>query len=178
MRWFVMLCSVFVVSVWTAPRVHACSCIPNPPPREAFEQAGLVFAGRVLDIRDASEAEYPGSLDVTLEVERPFKGVFIETIKVRTARHSASCGFPFEEGERYLVYTDASDDGVVRASLCSRTASLLDARDDLIVFDALDLLEPEMEEDGGRCGGLTNAAAMQAALFVFLLVAFQRRRYS
>ena len=176
MRMFKILGSVFMASVLTVQVAQACSCIPNPPPREAFEQASLVFAGRVLEIRDAREEEYPVALEVTLLVERPFKGVFIETIRVRTSRDSASCGFPFKRGERYLVYTHDSSDGIVRASLCSRTAMLEDAREDLLAFDAIDLLDPEMEEDGGRCGGLTNAATLQAMLFVFFIVAFRRRR--
>ena len=177
MRRFVVLSSVLLFSVMTAPVVYACSCIPNGPPQEALAEADFVFAGEVLDIERVNEGY--GFLNVTLRVERPFKGVFIETTRVRTATNGAACGFPFERGERYIVYTHtSSEDGSVWASLCSRTADLQNAREDLVAFDALDLLQEDDDDDGGgRCGGPTNAAAMQAMLFVFFIVAFQRRRW-
>ena len=180
MRQYLILGSVLVVGLWAAPSVWACSCVPNPPPREALDQAAVVFAGRVLEIRQINDDEGFPLLDVTLWVEQSFKGFFIETVNVFTARDSATCGFPFQKDERYLIYAHEDEDGTLHVSLCSRTARIQDAREDLLVFDALDLLnDPEEEDDdggGGLCGGLTNVASMQAMFFVFLIVALQRRR--
>ena len=179
MRRYLILGSVMIVGLLTARSVWACSCVPSPPPRQALDETDAVFAGRVLEIRQANGDNYPALLAVTLWVERPFKGFFIETVNVLTARDSASCGFPFKKGERYFIYAHQGEGGTLHVSLCSRTARIQDARDDLLVFDALDLLnDPEEEHDdgGGRCGGLTNVAAIQAVLFVFFFVAVQRRR--
>ena len=181
MRQYLILGSVIVVGLLTAPSVWACSCVPSPPPRDALDEAAFVFAGRVLEIREINNDDHFPLLDVTLWVERPFKGFFIETVNVLTARDGAACGFPFQKDERYLVYAHLGEDGTLHVSLCSRTARIKDAREDLLVYDALDLLnDPEKEEDddggGGLCGGLTNVASMQAVFFVFLIVALQRRR--
>ena len=178
MRRYVVLGAFLVASVVAVRPAAACSCIPNPSPEEAFNKADIVFAGRVLEIKNADGEAYPAALDVRLWIERPFKGFFIETIRVRTARDGASCGFPFEEDERYLIYAHSDDEGTLHVSLCSRTAHLRDARADLIAFDALDLLDEEEDDDDGDggCGGLTNAAAMQAAVFIFFIVVLQRRR--
>ena len=178
MRWSIVCSALLVVFLADARPAAACTCAPNPPPEEAFNDADIVFAGRVLEINNSANEEYPVALDVRLWIERPFKGFFIETIIVRTARDGASCGFHFKQDERYLVYAYQVDDGPLHVSLCSRTARLQDARADLIAFDALDLLDEGEDEDGngGGCGGLTNAASMQAMFFVFLVMALRRRR--
>jgi hypothetical protein len=46
------------------------------------------------------------------------------------APDTAACGYPFTIGTKYLVYA-SSDGNAYRASLCSRTARLADARNDL-----------------------------------------------
>lgn len=171
MRRSVVLCALFVVGMVAARAAVACTCVPNPPPREALEQADAVFVGEVVGIEELG-GEFP-LRRVTLRVERPFKGVFVETVAVLTAQGEIGCGFPFERGLRYLVYA-YQDGGALHASFCSRTARLEDAEADLIALDAADLLPDD--DGGGLCGGLTNVAALQGLLFVLLGVALLRRR--
>ncbi len=171
MRGLVMIFGLLVVGAVAAPPAGACTCVPNPPPREAFQQADAVFVGEVIGIEEIG-GEFP-LRHVTLRVERPFKGVFVETVAVWTAQGEIGCGFPFEQGRRYLVYAHRAEDAL-HASFCSRTARLEDARADLDALDALDLLPDD--DGGGLCGGLTNVAALQGLLFVLLGVALLRRR--
>jgi serpin B len=118
--------------IFTAPPVYACSCMPPGAPRAEMAQAAAVFAGRVTDVKA------PGGLiissadptTVTFAVSHVWKGPEESVLVVKTARDSASCGFPFQTGQEYLVY--AFDTGAeLTTHLCSRTAFLADAREDL-----------------------------------------------
>ncbi|MFQ5569324.1 MAG: hypothetical protein ACE5G0_06590 [Rhodothermales bacterium] len=163
---------VLMVGLLAARSAAACSCVVPPPPQEALEEATVVFVGKVLSI-DREDDLFP-MLRVTLWVKHPIKGFFIETIEVQTARDSAMCGFPFERGERYLVYAHEAEDAL-HVSLCSRTARLEEAKADLIALGVPDILD-EDDDDGGGCGGPSNIAAMQAVLFVLIGVGWVRRK--
>lgn len=116
--------------VLAAPPTDACSCKPPSPPAEAMAERDAVFEARVAEVRaDPSE----GRSAVTLEVLRSWKGVDASSLTVTTSGSSASCGFHFEEGERYLVYADAVE-GALWVSLCSRTAPIDSAQKDLAVL--------------------------------------------
>lgn len=110
-----------------------CSCLPPPPPREALAQADAVFAGRVVSVIEHSEEDpgHPGGphLEVRIVPSARWKAAASDTVTVRTADNSAACGFPFQEGEEYLVY--ASGDDALRVITCSRTAPLAQAADDV-----------------------------------------------
>ncbi len=59
---------------------------------------------------------------------------------VFTSDDSASCGYPFKRGERYVVYGYRSKDGTrIHTSICSRTRELKDAGEDLKFFGTLSL---------------------------------------
>lgn len=149
---------------------YACSCIPPVPPHQAVEEAQAVFVGTVLGIETVKDPYT--SLQVVLDVDHVVKGAKSKAITVRTATNSAACGFHFVKGERYNVYAYEAE-GKLHTSLCSRTAHVEQAEEDLV---ALDL--PELIDDGtggGLCGGPSNMAAMQAAFLVFLVIATQRR---
>lgn len=106
---------------------------------------------------------------VTFRVLGSVKGVDEEAI-IYTNESSAACGFTFEEGKRYLVYANEAD-GQLHTGLCTRTASLDLADEDL---EALDL-----RLDAGRrpsCGGTTNTGMLQAAFFTLIGLMFVGRR--
>lgn len=156
-------------------RGSACSCIQPGPPAAAIEDADRVFAGEVESIKSAGDQ----AVEVRLRVVRWFKGdTGRETIVVRTARHSASCGYPFESGSAYFVYAYESDEsaGSPQVSLCSRTAELGSATEDLAEVNAEDLLDYVPRGDGGGCGGATNLGMIQAAAFSLLTLSVLRRR--
>ena len=111
----------------------ACSCVRPGSPSEELAQSSSVFAGRVVSVREFNDPNAThdySSTDPTaveFEVDTIWKGSSNETIYLTTARSEASCGFTFDEGEEYIVY---SRDGST-VSLCSRTALLENAEAEL-----------------------------------------------
>ncbi|WP_420128699.1 hypothetical protein [Longimicrobium sp.] len=68
---------------------------------------------------------------VTLRVDRAWKGVESETVVLMTGWGGGDCGFPFEHGKSYLVYTDGRPGELPRAGICGRTAVLSRANADI-----------------------------------------------
>ncbi len=124
---------------WAPKASHACSCLPPGPPRESLESSAAVFAGKVMSIETKQGVALPGGEDgflpshheVRLQVSRSWKGKASGTVTVTTQEHSASCGYGFETGREYLVYAHDTEDGGLGVSLCSRTAPLENAQDDV-----------------------------------------------
>lgn len=119
------------------PAAARCSCVPPGPPRQALAQAGAVFAGRVVSVTEPREA--PGDPDrpyveVRIVPERRWKGAAGDTVTVLTPPNSAVCGYAFETGREYLVYAEGGEG--LRVFLCSRTAALADAGEDLAALGA------------------------------------------
>jgi hypothetical protein len=115
-----------------SPVVRACSCLSPDPPVVARAQASALFSGQVVSI-DAPGGLIISSADpvrVTFQVETVWKRPRFGRLVVTTAHGSASCGYPFTQGVRYLVYArGASTD--LQVSLCSRTRPLSSAAKDL-----------------------------------------------
>lgn len=167
--WAVLL----VAALPGARTAAACSCMVPPPPHEALDQAAAVFVGTVVSV---ALEEGSGYYVVRLRVGQRLKGPQAAELTVRTPSSSAACGYYFREGKAYLIYAHEAEGGL-GVSLCSRTARLADARDDVEAFgldgtDGGDLVGTS----GGRCGGPGNAAALQATLFVLIGVLAARRR--
>lgn len=111
----------------------ACSCIPPGPPEQELNESDAVFAGSVTTIVDSSSGGIVSSarpLYVTFDVTETWKGPNRTTLTVITAASSASCGYPFQNGKQYLVYAYSRNDNLY-VSLCSRTAPLNEAQQDL-----------------------------------------------
>ena len=142
-----------------------------PAPLVALDNADAVFAGKVIKIVP-NAGDYPTRLLVTLEVDSYWKGDFGEVVLVETASNSAACGFPFEEGDSYLVYGNLYETNVLSTNLCTRTVHM-----DRAGADIRELGNPEREVlTRSRCGGPTNAAALQALMFLAVGMMFLRRR--
>lgn len=124
-----------ILALATPQTARACSCIENPPPAEALEGADYVFTGTVTMVKTSNPA--PGGQSfpkatVKLDVQSVYKGNVGAKFSVETAESSAACGFTFAEGESYIVYAYGGDGGgKPSTSLCSRTAALGDAAEDL-----------------------------------------------
>ena len=125
----------FAVLSATPQWAEACSCFASGPPCEAAWGASSIFTGTVRRIDTIAAAQGPGLVEsklVTLDVDRGLVNASPGVLQVATAASSASCGYEFVVGRRYLVYAGGvGSAGVAVVTHCSRTRPLEDAADDL-----------------------------------------------
>ncbi|MBS4200567.1 hypothetical protein KHA93_13090 [Bacillus sp. FJAT-49732] len=112
----------------------ACSCIPLGTVQDGVDGSSAVFSGKVVEIVDPNQNNKVQSsvdlVEVKFEVDQSWKGSKQSELIVYTERDSASCGFNFSLNEKYLVYANEVD-GKLRVNLCSRTAELAAATEDV-----------------------------------------------
>lgn len=94
-------------------------------------------------------------VQVTFRVYTVWKGPRSDTLTITTARSSVSCGYEFEIGHEYLVYTHGERDDL-KASLCSRTKPLAIAGGDLAAL--------------GKGDGTGIGAELQAYKYLVIVV--------
>jgi hypothetical protein len=116
----------------------ACSCGGGGSQKEIVEWAlshpGAVVSGEVIEVDKGSS-----SSTVTLQVSEVWKGPQQETLKVYTPSYGAACGYPFKEGQEYLVYAYWGNQGTpprpgLKVDLCSSTKPLSNAGEDLALL--------------------------------------------
>lgn len=83
-----------------AAQAQACACEPAGSPEAAYEQADLVFEGKVIGL----ETNWiSGGWKFTFAVTQSWKQQTNKVYIVNTPWEK-DCGYLFEEGETYLVY--------------------------------------------------------------------------
>ncbi len=130
-----VVCAVFL----TPDCASACSCgtvagfSPQEIAREALSGSDAVFAGEVIDIVDEQgpimRSDAPKT--VTFRVSEAWKGAGGETVDVQTAYSEMSCGYPFNEGDSYLVFASKGiffEEGELEVALCGSTKPLSEVR--------------------------------------------------
>lgn len=127
---FCLLLASMVVG--SATQALACSCMIPGSPAAEMSNATAVFAGVVTDVESSAGGVFRGDdpVTVTFEVTQVWKGPRRQTLTVTTASDSAACGYNFTLGQAYLVYAHGDADEL-SVSLCSRTAPLANAWEDL-----------------------------------------------
>lgn len=118
---------------------NACSCIDQKlPMSEILAKNDAVFTGKA--IKKSSEKLIGSQFDVVeFRIAENYKSASAKSVLVKTANQSAACGFPFEEGETYLVFAytfpdeKKSSDAKVQygTGLCSKTKAIKYAETDL-----------------------------------------------
>jgi hypothetical protein len=112
---------------------QACSCAGFGPACREMVSPGVaaVFVGTVSSItearplpnsdgRDSKSPALGEMLDVSLAVEKSFKGVTSKEVVITTAQGESACGFQFVKGQQYLVYA-TEHQGKLYTSICQRT---------------------------------------------------------
>jgi hypothetical protein len=112
----------------------ACSCGGGGSREEMVEWAlshpGAVVSGKVVDVEKGSSTS-----SVTLRVYEMWKGPQRETLEMSTPSYGAACGYPFKEGQEYLVYAYWGNQGTpLKVDLCSSTKPLSEAGADLTLL--------------------------------------------
>lgn len=132
--------AVCAVGLLAAPPAAACSCIPTPTHEEALGMADAVFTGTVESVEEGFRETQWGRVPevrVVLSLDRVWKGGEAgddaaaspsaralgagERVDLVTGTGGGDCGFPFEEGETYLVYASSTERGPLTAGICTRT---------------------------------------------------------
>lgn len=153
----------------STPPSGMCTCITEDKPLDAriteqVKKADLIFEGVVLEIHDYPSAEgrrlaNKDSSHVRFSfgdrryafffVSKSWKGPYKRDLVVSTLRSESMCGFPFEEGKRYLVYASAGEWGPT-TSICTRTRPVAEATKDQKTLEELFAVIPrEFDADSG-----------------------------
>lgn len=136
---FLVLLFIFCVNSFSA---FACSCIMPGTVAEEVERADAVFFGTVMDVDGPVFGAYVfPDVAVTFTVQEYWKGVFSEPLVIHTGQGGGDCGYPFEEGESYLVYAYVDENDDLHANICSRTALVSDAEEDLVKLPKGNILD-------------------------------------
>ena len=122
----------------------ACTCMHlRGEPAEAFTAASAVFSGKVIEITEG-KSSFPESgvkeLAIKIRVEKSWKLIRKDEVLVVTVNTSNLCGFPFEIGERYLVYGYGGEDKLI-TDICTRTIGFVGAKEDLEYLKGRQLLK-------------------------------------
>lgn len=124
-RAFVILLFItFTVCVFPSTS-YACKCVEPKSPTEELEESSAVFSGKVIDQLEKGRTQF-----ILFEVKESWKGFNESQVIVETVDSSSSCGYEFEDGKEYMVYTNETD-GHLEVSLCSRTDLLSAASEDI-----------------------------------------------
>ena len=121
----------------------ACDCETTNSPKEAYDKVDIVFAGTVTDI-----IEGEGSVKVVFRTITAWKGVSDTTV-ILDAGYS-SCDWTFFKGNHYVVYGYGVA-GAINTNLCTRTATLFNASEDLQFLAAKEKL---YDSRGTRSDGM------------------------
>lgn len=147
---------ILILALASAAFVRAlgCSCATLPPMEAEFARSDSVFVGRVVQMSIEARAEGNYRYEVKVcrfEIIEAYKG--IETQKkefsVVTRMSGSACGFPFELGDRYLVYASVYR-GEMETSVCRRTRALVQPKEESVLVPPPppQFTKIEMDESG------------------------------
>lgn len=136
------LCIIISLTLFTLPAIsYACSCEVPPSVEEEVQRKTAVFSGKVINITEQSKQSKGGiqstadPMAVLFEVTSTWKGVNETQVLIYTATSSASCGFNFRLGGKYLIYAYGENEkGELITGICDRTALISEATEDLAVL--------------------------------------------
>ncbi|MBX6751268.1 MAG: hypothetical protein IRY85_16655 [Micromonosporaceae bacterium] len=179
MRWLRSLLVVGLLAGFGAllPSTPACACSCGAlSAEEAVARADVVFVGVAVEVTVPWRGPLSSSGDpvtVTFDVSTVYKGDVPANARVRTVRDSATCGYPFVAGQRYLVHADRRTDGTWTTSLCDGNQPV----------DAATVLPaggyspgPAVAYPGEWPWGVLVAAALAAGALVVAGLLFRARR--
>jgi len=153
---------VLVFMILPGKELRSCSCVPPPPPSEEFENSDAVFVATVTSFKRAEEY----SRVAKFRLLKLWKGKKVG--EIFTSLNSALCGFDFVVGKTYVIYAFVNENGELHTNICTRTASLEQAGEDLTFLEQKDPFFTQ--EDSGCCGSVSGGDALLAGgVLLFLL---------
>ncbi|MBZ5500616.1 MAG: hypothetical protein LAN59_00040 [Acidobacteriia bacterium] len=120
---------------------RACTCAHEPPGKcPGLKEDNTVFLGTVTAIEhlESPAAPAPATADAAMatarlthyqfRVEERFAGLDAGEIDVYSGGEDGDCGYRFEAGGQYVVFTHVGNDGRLQATICSGTRPAGEAR--------------------------------------------------
>jgi hypothetical protein len=126
--------SILVLAIGFTSSTEACSCAPTPPVCEAYWQANAVFVGVPVGRRELKESD-SSTVAYRFLVQDPWRGVKDKEVEVRTGYGGGDCGYVFEFGKSYLIYSWGGNAQPLRTGICSRTRQLETASESIERYD-------------------------------------------
>jgi hypothetical protein len=136
-RRFVVV-TIFGGILFAAPAADACDCVRlKPVTPETRREAPFIFEGTVLEISERSEHTITTTRDggrssvrpldrtVLFDVSAAWNGV--SQPRATVLAEMSDCVFPFQVGERYVVFANRHTSGKAETSICTRTTAQKDA---------------------------------------------------
>ncbi|MDM7922151.1 MAG: hypothetical protein QUS14_07600, partial [Pyrinomonadaceae bacterium] len=119
---FVGISTTIATLLFGALNIHACSCGERQTPAKAYADASVVWIGTATKISRGGGRSGFGDLKVTLDVREFLKGRKTRPAEVFTSSQGTACGYPFENGETYLIYGYRDrETGSISTERCTRT---------------------------------------------------------
>jgi hypothetical protein len=116
-------------------RLGACSCIGPIVACESAWTSDSIFVGKVLSVGPVTETAGPfvrRQRVIRFDVQEAFKSAELGTLEVTTGAGGGDCGYSFTAGRTYVVFAHRNTaTGQLGAGICSRTAPVEDAAEDL-----------------------------------------------
>ncbi len=134
-------------------RAAACSCVESAGVSDDLAQSGSVFEGKVTRLHHEPAHH---RLTARVQVLRRWKGAAPAAVEVVTIDQGSLCGFGFERGKTYLLFTPEAE-GTLSVSLCSRSKASEQAAADFAELDRLVASGPHAAAPMSDAG--TDAAA-------------------
>jgi hypothetical protein len=104
---------------------HACSCMSEGPVSSIELGTSVIFRGIVTGVTFNPNADPHRAYRVRFAVKEMFSGDPKPEEVVYTSPGLAMCGFYFQQGSEYVVFTyHGNKDDTLETSICSRTANL------------------------------------------------------
>ncbi len=130
MKKVILILGFLALFIFWVSSSFACSCMKPGTPEEEMKRSYSVFTWKVKMI---DEVDWKN--EVNFAVKRVIKWGKTDVKTVKTATSWAMCGFRFEKGKDYIVYTNYNKDkNYEQVSLCSRTKLLSEAKEDMQAF--------------------------------------------
>jgi hypothetical protein len=124
----VVVAMVMLLTWWHPTSALACVCAFAGPACEAVWTTDVIFVGRVTALAPNVATHFAVDRNVRGPAETEFD----------IAAELSNCAYPFMLGERYVIYAHRDrQTGELRTSICSRTAPVDKAAEDLAVFDEM-----------------------------------------
>lgn len=139
-----MRLAFMVLALLTPVQASPCDCTPKRPVAVEFAAADAVFVGTLQAeaILEPTKRHPNGKMNLIFEVEAGYKNVTRKSVTMFN-RSRSTCALRFRQGQSYLIYAFKTTKGELHTHVCSRTAGIDDAIDDIEALGEPEYLKEE-----------------------------------